>query len=286
MSIQCPKCSNEAEALLKVESGMKLRLQEIGNSAQQLNEVCDTCYKSLMKEVDQGAKLMAEQNQKEHNRKMLWKNRVGFVKEGRERMGVRSFSEAAVLYEKYLRALEIVHDFPPGKLDPLVFNAPGKSSELTILISVYWDLFKIYDSSDKYKDRQASVANHLLSILPYCNVQTDFLKRLERFARDAKHPDTAKDLLNKARQATGAGGCYIATAAFGSEFEPSVSHLRYFRDYYLLEQNIGRKLVRAYYLSAPPVAKWISTKPIAKKIIRKILTPIAMHIASRYNLPK
>lgn len=286
MSVTCKKCLNEYDELIKIDAGMKLRLQEIGNDAHLFGEVCNNCFDVLKDEINQGAKLMAEENQKEQNKQMLWKNRVGFVREARERMSARSFSEAAVLYEKYLRALEITHDVPPGQLDPTVFNAPGKTSELTILCTVYWDLFKIYDSSDKYLDRQQIVGNHLLSIAPYSNVQGDLVKKAERFIKDARDSDNARKFLMKLREATGQSGCFIATAAFGSYEHESVYILRQFRDQYLATHYLGEKLICFYYAISPSIAKRIARSETAKKHVRSGIQPIAMLLASKFNLKK
>lgn len=286
MPVTCKKCLCEYDELIKIDMGMKLRLQETSNEAHSLSEVCNNCFDLLKEEVNQGAKLMAEQNQQEQNKQMLWKNRVGFVKEARERMGVKSFSEAAVLYEKYLRALEIVHGIPAGQLDPLIFNAPGKSSEITILCTVYWDLFKVYDSSPKYLDRQKMVGTKLLSIVPFSSVQSDLLKKAERYVREAKEPANAREFLGKLREATGASGCFIATAAFGSYDQVEVVILREFRDEILEQSTIGRNLIRFYYATSPRIAGLISKSEMARSLTRSLIQPIAMLLANKFNLNK
>ena len=284
MSVTCPRCENKFPELIKIDPGMRLRLQETNNESHQLAEVCNGCFDQLKEEINQGAKLIAEENQKEQNKKMLWKNRVGYVKEARERMNLRSFAEAAVLYEKYLRAVEIVHDIPAGQLDPMIFNAPGKSSELTILCTVYWDLFKIYDTSDKYLSRQELVGQHLLNIVPYSNVQGDLLKKAERFVREARDTDNARKFLIKLREATGASGCFIATACFDSYEHPQVKTLRRFRDEVLEPRDLGRVCIACYYWISPPIARQVAKSSRVKSLLRRLLTPIAMHIASRFNL--
>lgn len=284
MAESCKKCLGEFDEFIKLDAGMKLRLQEIGNEAHSYEKVCNNCFNIIKDEINQGAKLMAEQNQIEQNKKMLWKNRVGFIQEARERMNVRSFSEAAVLYEKYLRALEITHDVQPGQLDPMIFNAPGKQSELTILCTVYWDLFKIYDASDKYLDRQQRIGQHLLAIVPHSTVQSDLLKKSERFVREAKNTDNAREFLIKLREATGQSGCFIATAAFGSYEQENVVVLRQFRDQVLEKTLVGKNLIRFYYAVSPGIAKRIAKSPSAKKLTRSMIRPIAMLLASKYNL--
>ena len=52
------------------------------------------------------------------------------------------------------------------------------------------------------------------------------------------------------------GGCYVATAVYGSYDCPSVWTLRRYRDNYLAESWYGRAFVRAYYAMSPTLVKW------------------------------
>lgn len=54
------------------------------------------------------------------------------------------------------------------------------------------------------------------------------------------------------------GGCFIATAAYGSTLHRYVNILRDFRDRYLLTNELGKKLVSLYYKFSPPVAELIA----------------------------
>lgn len=284
MSVTCPRCKNNFEELIKIDPGMKLRLQEVGNDSHSLSEACVNCFSELKADITQGAKLIAEENQKEQQRKLLWKNRVGYIKEARERMNVRAFSDAALLYEKYLRALEIVHKIPAGKLDPIIFTEPGKTKELTLLVTVYWDLFRIYDTSDRYADRQKSVADKLLSILPVCTVQSDLLKKAERFVREAKQESKAREFLRDARIACGASRCFIATASFDSPRSPEVLILRQFRDQFLKQNKFGRSFIYHYYKQSPKLVPLILKYKVLKLTARAIIKPIASLLALSFNL--
>jgi len=72
----------------------------------------------------------------------------------------------------------------------------------------------------------------------------------------------------------GGGGCFIATAAFGSKFEKHVQLLRRFRDLYLLPHNIGRAFVRAYYKYSPPMADVIARHNTLRMMVRWGLAPL------------
>lgn len=53
-----------------------------------------------------------------------------------------------------------------------------------------------------------------------------------------------------------AGGCYVATAVYGSYDCPQVWTLRRYRDYTLAETWYGRAFIRTYYAISPTLVKW------------------------------
>ena len=72
----------------------------------------------------------------------------------------------------------------------------------------------------------------------------------------------------------GGGGCFIATAAYGSLMEPHVKILRDFRDRFLLGNTLGDSFVRLYYTYSPPIADFIAEHDILKSMVRISLLPI------------
>jgi len=69
------------------------------------------------------------------------------------------------------------------------------------------------------------------------------------------------------------GGCFIATAAYGSYLESHVNTLRSFRDQYLETNPLGSAFVSLYYKVSPPMADFIEKHPTLKPIVRAGLMP-------------
>ncbi len=73
---------------------------------------------------------------------------------------------------------------------------------------------------------------------------------------------------------SGGGGCFIATAAFGSPLDPHVDTLRQFRDGFLLGSEFGKRFVHAYYAYSPPVADFIAHHGSLRALVRWSILPV------------
>jgi uncharacterized repeat protein (TIGR02543 family) len=67
------------------------------------------------------------------------------------------------------------------------------------------------------------------------------------------------------------GGCFIATAAYGSPTAEQLNVLRGFRDAVLLESTAGSQLVTLYYKLSPPIADFISGSSFLRTLVRDLL---------------
>ena len=65
---------------------------------------------------------------------------------------------------------------------------------------------------------------------------------------------------------TSSGGCYVATAVYGSYDCPQVWTLRRYRDYTLAESWQGRAFIRTYYAISPTLVKWFGNTNWFKKM--------------------
>jgi predicted outer membrane repeat protein len=70
------------------------------------------------------------------------------------------------------------------------------------------------------------------------------------------------------------GGCFIATAAYGSRMANEVKVLKKVRDEYLLTSELGKAFVSAYYEHSPPLADWVAKHPVIGKVVKISLYPV------------
>ncbi len=79
------------------------------------------------------------------------------------------------------------------------------------------------------------------------------------------------------------GGCFIATATFGTPMAYEVNILRKFRDVFLLQNRTGEMFVRLYYKLSPPIAHTIEKSEMLRRVVRILLTPIVKLFNSIYG---
>lgn len=82
----------------------------------------------------------------------------------------------------------------------------------------------------------------------------------------------------KARRMAKSGGCYIATAVYGSYDCPEVWTLRRFRDNKLATNFWGTLFIKLYYLISPLVVRMFGTKNWFQNFWRKRLTKFVIKL--------
>lgn len=77
------------------------------------------------------------------------------------------------------------------------------------------------------------------------------------------------------------GGCYIATAVYGSYDCPEVWTLRRFRDNSLAKNVLGRLFIRTYYSISPLLVKWFGNTEWFKMLWKPTLNRLVTKLNSR-----
>lgn len=82
-------------------------------------------------------------------------------------------------------------------------------------------------------------------------------------------PDVLEE--STSAQQNNSGGCYVATAVYGSYDCPQVWTLRRFRDFTLAETWYGRAFIRTYYAISPTLVKWFGNTEWFKNLWKPTL---------------
>ncbi|WP_413943658.1 CFI-box-CTERM domain-containing protein [Bdellovibrio sp. HCB-162] len=269
--IQCPRCGIQVTELHPVDPELIQKLQAAGETNLP-PQVCAGCISDLRRTLatSSGGILMQQERAKEQHRLQLWKSRVMLIKKARMCMTQKLYSEAAVSYEKYLKILDIVFDVKKGeRLKPEAFKESARTTELTVVASVYWDLLRIYDSHDKYADRMANAAKQLAMFVQFTPIYPDIIRKAESFQKTARNPQIVKQFLKMSDKER--PRCFIATSAFDNPLAIEVRTLREFRDFTLRNSIWGRKFIAFYYQHSPRIACLLDKHPQFKPAVRALL---------------
>jgi hypothetical protein len=80
------------------------------------------------------------------------------------------------------------------------------------------------------------------------------------------------------------GGCFIATAAYGVDYNDELRVLNEFRDRTLMKSSWGRQCVSLYYVLSPPLARRLAKSNwLRARVRRHVLGPIVSLISRRYS---
>lgn len=101
----------------------------------------------------------------------------------------------------------------------------------------------------------------------------------QRLSREMGIPLTKSGRQRKIGKA--AGGCYIATCAYGSYDCEKVIALRKYRDDVLERKWIGRLFVYIYYKVSPTIVRLFGKSQLFNKITRSILDRLIWHIRNK-----
>lgn len=194
-----------------------------------------------------------------------------------------------------LVALMCNQHIPLNVLDRMVNylkDDSGVGSVSTWLVSLYCPIIKEFDMNLKEALLSYGFEDHVIQV----KNKKGKIKEAEYFGsyivyyvRKA-HPSYNTDSINeldKMLQETDKGGCYVATAVYGSYDCPQVWALRRFRDYTLSKTIFGRLFIKTYYAISPTLVKWFGELECFKRIFRVPLDKLVNKLleAGVSNLP-
>lgn len=134
-------------------------------------------------------------------------------------------------------------------------------------------------ASNEFNNRTAYTATFQIAV---SGLDADYVNSDNTLSIVRQVPVTTAPPCDIPLPSIGGGGCFIATAAWGSPWNENVAALRAFRDRYLLTNKPGRALVEYYYRHSPPIAAHIADKPVLRALTRTVLTPFV--ITLRYPI--
>ena len=146
----------------------------------------------------------------------------------------------------------------------LSLSGGGDLSEQMSIVHVSTDILMMYSTQ---KSAWGEVASEGRS------AETDKLGIFALFTKDESETTNSTGTSGSVSEQTG-GGCFIATAAYGSYLQSDVQILRDFRDNYLLTNQLGTEFVRVYYELSPPIAEFIAQHDVAKLFVRALLVVV------------
>ena len=112
---------------------------------------------------------------------------------------------------------------------------------------------------------------------------TGISRAKSRISRKTGIPLTRSGRRKKVKRMT---GCFVATAAYGSENRIEVRFLRKFRDEILVKNIFGRCLISLYYHISPPISLLVEKSLFLKFLSRIILDEVIYIIEKVTHLKK
>lgn len=111
---------------------------------------------------------------------------------------------------------------------------------------------------------------------PYCGYYYQYTTytRTESGLKRREGDDYGDDERGSRREGDPVGGCFIATAAYGTPLAEEIGVLRKFRDENLARYLIGRVFIASYYRLSPPIAAIIKQSNVLRAITRAALRPV------------
>ena len=109
----------------------------------------------------------------------------------------------------------------------------------------------------------------------------EYTAQIREVYPDYAPPQANRESYNSVKEVQKNGGCYVATAVYGSYDCPEVWTLRRYRDHTLAETWYGRAFIKTYYAISPTLVKWFGHTAWFKKMWRGKLDRIVWNLQSK-----
>lgn len=158
----------------------------------------------------------------------------------------------------YIMALEELHKYEEVvKASQVLLNHHDETAKDFMLERICIGLSQAYFEGQGASPDYDTAYNYVKKAAQYnpdCELVDFFESGNARKAFNAKHRNTSYNTTPPNN--TSSGGCYVATAVYGSYDCPQVWTLRRFRDDVLASSFAGRLFIRTYYAISPTLVKW------------------------------
>ena len=155
----------------------------------------------------------------------------------------------------FLQPLNSVFD-EVGEYEKVTINGPIDTGTSGTIYFELWD-------DDDYTVSSARIEGLIVNFM---DGTSEFYKENDIASKKSAVQSNATTNSNSSNNTTESGGCYVATAVYGSYDCPEVWTLRRYRDYTLAETWYGRAFVRTYYAISPTLVKWFGHTEWFKKM--------------------
>lgn len=110
-------------------------------------------------------------------------------------------------------------------------------------------------------------------------LRQSLIEKYDQYVKELKYMDHSyiAPILERSSQ----GGCYVATAVYGSYDCDEVWTLRRFRDEYLSKKIAGKIFIKLYYTISPTIVKWFGKTKWFNKINKKILDKWVINLRAK-----
>ena len=107
----------------------------------------------------------------------------------------------------------------------------------------------------------------------------EYEEEIRKYDNSYNHPTVNREYYTNSSNSS--GGCYVATAVYGSYDCPEVWTLRRYRDYTLAETWCGRVFIKTYYAISPTLVKWFGHTKWFKKMWKGRLDKMVSDLQSK-----